>query len=184
MDNCTLKTLQQKFYQDVLRPDKAQNYLGNEYFSGSDLIKVYHHQYFNSLKQALANSYSCVKRLVGDNFFNLLAENFIKTHPLKTGNIINYGHEFPIFISHHQSCKTLPYLGDVARFEQLYERCYFSLDGKFFMYSPYPLVQIWQLDENSEQLDWSIGADYLKIYKQGAEVLVEKITQQQYRSRK
>ena len=184
MDKTALKALQQRFYQDVLlpdlSPDKAQNYLANNNFSGSDLIKIYHRQYFSSMKQALANSYSCVKRLVGEDFFDMLAKNFVKIHPSKTGSIIDYGSNFPTFISNNESCKSLPYLADVARFEQLFERCYFSLDAQFFMYSPYPLIKIWQLDENSEQLDLSSGGDYLKIYKQGCEVLVEKITQQQY----
>ncbi|SMN01788.1 Conserved domain protein [uncultured Candidatus Thioglobus sp.] len=182
MDN-PLKTLQQNFYQDVLNTDKAQDYLGNDDFSGNDLIKIYHNQYFISLKQALGNSYSCVKRLVGEGFFNSLASDFIKTHPSKTGSIIDYGSEFSEFIANDARCKTLPYLADVAKFEQLYERCYFSLEGKFFMHSSFPLIKIWQLDENSEQLDLSTGGDYLKIYKQGAKVVVERITEQQYKGK-
>ncbi|SMN11465.1 Conserved domain protein [uncultured Candidatus Thioglobus sp.] len=178
------KALQQKFYQDVLNPDTAQDYLGNDDFSGNDLIKIYHNQYFVSLKQALGNSYSCVKRLVGEDFFNGLASDFIKTHPSKTGSIIDYGNEFSEFIGNDTRCKALPYLADVAKFEQLYERCYFSLDGEFFMTSTYPIVKIWQLDENSERLDLSSAGDYLKIYKKGAEVVVERITQQQYKDKK
>lgn len=184
MDKTALKALQQKFYQDVLYPDKAQNYLGNNNFSGNDLIKIYHNQYFNSLKHTLGNSYSCVKRLVGEDFFNMLAKHFVETHPSKTGSIIDYGGDFTTFISNNERCKLLPYLADVARFERLYERCYFSLDAKFFMYSPYPIIKIWQLDENSEQLDMSCGGEYLKIYKQGIEVLVERITEQQYKEKK
>ncbi|SMN01128.1 Conserved domain protein [uncultured Candidatus Thioglobus sp.] len=176
----TTKALQQMFYQDVLCSDAVQGYLGNDNFSGGDLIKIYHNQYFFSLKQALGNSYSCVKRLVGENFFNSLTSDFVKTHPSKTGNIINYGNEFADFIADDTRCQTVPYLADMAKFERLYERCYFSLNAEFFMASSYPLVKIWQLNEDSKTLDLSSGGDYLRIYKQGAEVIVERITEQQY----
>lgn len=129
----TLKTLQLDFYQDVLNPDKAQDYLGNDDFSGSDLIKIYHNQYFINLKQTLG--YSCVKRLVGEDFFNMLAKFFIETHPSKTGSIIDYGHDFPRFISNNERCKVVLYLADIAKFERLYERCYFSLDGAFYAFT-------------------------------------------------
>lgn len=179
-----LKTLQQKFYKDVLNLDNLQDYLGNEDFSAGDLIKIYHNQYFFTLKQALSNSYSCVKRLVGDDFFNRLSSDFIKIYPSKTGNITSYGVEFADFIANDTQCQVVPYLADVAKFERLYERCYFALEADFFMHSDYPLVKIWQLNENSEPLDLSSGGDYLKIYRQGREVLVEKITRQQYKNRK
>jgi hypothetical protein len=41
------------------------------------------------------------------------------------------------------------------------------------MASVYPVIKIWQLNENSEQLDLASGGDYLKIYRQGAQVLVQ-----------
>lgn len=50
------------------------------------------------------------------------------------------------------------------------------------MHSPYPIIKIWQLDEHSEALDLSSGGDYLSIYKQGAEVVVERMTQQDYQN--
>ncbi len=183
MRHKTLKHLQQNFYQNVIEPSTTQDYIGNANFSAADLMNIYHHQYFASLTQALGNSYSCVKRLVGEDFFNMLSRQFIQTHPSKTGNIIDYGHQFADFIDHSPHCRTLPYLADVAKFEALYEACYFSLNAVFFMHSNYPIIKIWQLDENSEQLDLSTGGDYLKIYKQGAQVLVEKITQQQYKEK-
>ncbi|CAC9999859.1 hypothetical protein [uncultured Gammaproteobacteria bacterium] len=45
----------------------------------------------------------------------------------------------------------------------------------------YPLV--FNKSQNSEQLDLASEGDYLKIYRQGAEVLVAKITQQEYEER-
>lgn len=176
MKNKTLEQLQANFYQDVVGLDDTKNYLNNGNFTGTDLIQIYRNQYFMSLSETLGKSYACVKRLVGEDFFNTLAIQFIKTQPSKTGNIIDYGDGFSNFISHHAHCQTLPYLADVARFERLYEVCYFSSsedDNVFFIESNYPIIKIWQLDENSEALDFSSGGEYIKIYKRGVKVVVE-----------
>lgn len=176
-----LKQLQQDFYQDTLNLSVANNYLNSVDFNSEDLIKIYHHQYFIVLTQALSRSYSCVKRLVGDDFFAMIARQFIKSHPSKSPNIIDYGDEFADFIANNPHCKTLPYLPDVAKFENLYEKCYYlSPKQVFFLYSKYPIIKIWQLNKNSDTLDFSNGGDYLKIYKQNHQMKVEKITQQQY----
>lgn len=176
-----LRESQRQFYQDVLNNAKgAKNYLNQGNFSGSDLLQIYHNQYFISLSEALEKTYSCVKRLVGEDFFNRLAKEFIQVYPSKTGNIIDYGAEFEDFIRNNTLCKNLPYLADVAKFEHNYERCYFLLDTQFFIYSPYPIIKIWQLNEQSDILDFSNAESYIKIYKQGAEVLVEEISEQQY----
>ncbi|RUA05343.1 MAG: hypothetical protein DSY43_04835 [Gammaproteobacteria bacterium] len=177
-----LKKLQQQFYQDVLIPNGAKNYLNEGNFNGSHLMQIYHNQYFLSLTEALGKTYSCVKRLVGEDFFNQIAKEFILVNPSKTGNIIDYGDNFADFIQSSPQCKTVPYLADVAKFERCYDRCYF-LGIVFFMHSVYPITKIWQLNENSEQLDLNSGEEYLKIYRQDGEVLVEKLTQQQYKEK-
>ncbi|CAB5498792.1 hypothetical protein AZO1586I_391 [Bathymodiolus thermophilus thioautotrophic gill symbiont] len=175
-----LKQLQAEFYQHVLVPNKTKNYQINGDFTGADLVQIYHHQYCMSLKEVLTKTYSCVQRLVGKNFFMSLATDFIQTYPSKTPNIIDYGKEFSAFIKHHPHCQNMLYLSDVAKFENLYEQCYFSTNSIFFMQSDYPIIKIWQLDEDSAQLDLRTDRVYLKIYKHESEVIVEKITQQEY----
>jgi hypothetical protein len=59
-----LKQLQRDFYQDVLASESvSENYLNNGNFTPRDLIQIYRNQYFLSLSESLAKSYSCVKRL-------------------------------------------------------------------------------------------------------------------------
>jgi hypothetical protein len=61
-----LKQLQRDFYQDVLTVESvSKNYLNKGNFTAQDLIQIYRNQYFLSLRESLAKSYSCVKRLVG-----------------------------------------------------------------------------------------------------------------------
>ncbi|SMN16146.1 hypothetical protein CRYPA_27 [uncultured Candidatus Thioglobus sp.] len=78
-----LKQLQVDFYQDVLNPKNAKNYLANGRFTAVDLMHVYHNNYFSNLTSALEKTYSCVLRLVGKKFFNMLAKDFIKKNPFK-----------------------------------------------------------------------------------------------------
>ncbi len=177
-----LKQLQEEFYQNILAPNETKNYQDKGGFTGADFMQIYHHQYFISLTEALAKTYSCVKRLVGEDFFRSLATDFIKKHPSKTPNIIDYGEAFSDFIKQYPYCQNMLYLIDIAKFERLYERCYFSTSAVFFMRSDYPIIKIWQLDENSTKLDLSIGGDCLKIYQHGGRVVVEKITKQAYDS--
>ncbi|KAA0456448.1 MAG: DUF2063 domain-containing protein [Candidatus Thioglobus sp.] len=175
-----LRQLQTDFYQDVVGAESlAENYIKNGNFSAKNLIQIYRNQYFLSLNKSLTKSYSCVKRLVGEDFFNKLTKDFIATHPAKTGSIIDYGNEFADFIKANPDCKNLPYLADIAKFEKLYKQCYFE-NVILFMRSIYPIVKIWQLTADSEQIDLNSGADCLKIYRQDEQVLVEKITNKQY----
>lgn len=172
----TLSKIQTQFATDVLTSKAGGDYLPQQKFAGTDLIKIYRNNYILNLTATLKSTYSCVLRLVGEDFFTSLARNFIaKTQP-KTGNIRDYGTEFADFINTRPECKNLPFLADVAKFEQAYENCYFAKNAKFLLSSKYPLIKIWQLDESSADLDLASGGDNILIYKDNFEVVVERIS--------
>jgi hypothetical protein len=179
-----LKKLQADFAKDLIHKSNSGAYLNSEFFRSDALIQVYHHQYFLSLTTALAKTYSCVQRLVGEDFFKFLAREFIQKYHLKSPSIIDYGSEFADFLQTNPSCQKLKFLPEIAEFEWLYKLCYFSADGVFLMNSKYPVIKIWQLDETSAQLDLSSGGDYLKIAKKNAKVIVEKLTKREYENEK
>jgi len=166
--------LQEELHKNVVNPQTFDNYKDSENFKGSELINIYHNQYFASLTNTLSKTYSCIKRLVGDDFFNMLAIDFIKKYSSKSGSIVDYGKEFANFLKQNKDCQTMPFLSDIANLEYAYERCYFTSDT-FFVNSNYPIVAIWQLTDDSDELDLSSGKDNLKIYKKNFEVVVEKI---------
>jgi hypothetical protein len=170
-----LKVLQQQFSVDILQNGNCANYLSNGNFNGKDLIKIYRNNYYITLTSVLSSTYSCIKRLVGKDFFKFLSKQYIDENQPTSGNIINYGDSFANFIANCKQCDSLPYLSDVAKLEFYFEKCYFSKNQEFVLDSKYPIIQIWQIDENSDDLDLNKGGDCIKIYKHNQEVLVEKI---------
>ncbi len=70
-----LKAVQTTFSSDVIN-DQAQ---GD--FNAAELIQIYRNHYILSLIDALKPSYSCILRLVGEDFFKLWAKNYISVYP-------------------------------------------------------------------------------------------------------
>lgn len=119
-------------------------------------------------------------RLVGEGFFTLLAKNYISEHPLSAGYLQNYGHFFAQFLKGFKPCKPYPYLIDIAYFERYYEQCYHSDNAQFLIHSIYPIIDIWQLNESSEDLNLTEQAQYVLIAKRNLEVVVSKISQSDF----
>lgn len=78
---------------------------------------VYRNNVFASLIAVLRARFSVVQSLVGADFFNAMAGEFVSAHPPKSPVMLAYGGEFPGFVSRFAPAKDIPYLGDVARFE-------------------------------------------------------------------
>ena len=110
-----LKVLQQQFSVDILQNGNCTNYLSNGNFNGKDLIKIYRNNYYITLTSVLSSTYSCIKRLVGKDFFKFLSKQYIDENQPTSGNIINYGDSFANFIANCKQCDSLPYLSDVAK---------------------------------------------------------------------
>ncbi|HAS3630053.1 HvfC/BufC N-terminal domain-containing protein [Vibrio cholerae] len=89
-------------------------------WNGSDpemRFAVYRNNVIVSLIDALADSYPVVQALVGEEFFQAMAREFIKGHPPSTPVLVWYGSEFSTFISSFPPASGVPYLADVARLE-------------------------------------------------------------------
>jgi hypothetical protein len=72
---------------------------------------------------ALAATYPVVKRLVGDAFFAEAARRYGEAHASTSGNLDDYGGDFPAFIAAYPHAASLPYLADVARLEWACHEC-------------------------------------------------------------
>jgi Putative DNA-binding domain len=88
--------------------------------TGADATRrfgVYRNNVIVSLIDALADSYTVVAALVGDEFFRSMAREFARQHPLRSPIMANYGDDFAEFIARFVPAATLPYLADLARLE-------------------------------------------------------------------
>jgi hypothetical protein len=168
-----LKKLQQNFASDILdNKNLSGQYVASD-FSETALMNIYHNNYFLSLIAALKASYSCVFRLVGEDFFEFLAKEYIIKNSPSSGDLQDYGDNFYRFIAKFPPCEKLPYLSDIAKFERYYEMCYHRINQEFTISSAYPILDIWRLDENSDTIDITKGGQKIHIIKINNQVIVK-----------
>jgi hypothetical protein len=142
-------------------------------------LQIYRNNFYIGLTEALGAVYPVIQRLVGDDFFNFMAKDYIRLHPSRSGNLHDFGAQVATFIVDFTPAKDLLYLPDVARLEWAYHRVFHAapssgLDlGKLqqvqekhyadltFTFNPagelvasnYPILRIWQANQVGENRD-------------------------------
>lgn len=89
-------------------------------WNGSDVAQrfaVYRNNVTVSLVEALADTFTVVRELVGDAFFRTLATAFVRRSPPHSPVLAWYGGDFPDFVAAFPPAAGVPYLADVARLE-------------------------------------------------------------------
>lgn len=200
-----LEQLQKQFADDIVNLSIVDNiYSDSINFTSKELIGVYHNNYLLTLIDVLKSSYSCIFRLVGDDFFTYIAKKYIIKYPQKQGYLQNYGNDFADFIATIKECKNMPYLSDIALLEKYYELCYHSknididfdfskltavftknnfttiIDKCYLLSSKYPILAIWRLNDNSAKLNLDSGGNNILIYKYNDKVLVVNLSEEDY----
>jgi|GEM_PF-471024 len=164
-------------------------------------LDIYRNNVIHSLSCAIADLYPIVKRLVGDQFFNGLAIEFVRLFPPDNSALVLYGQGFVEFIAQHQACAQLPYLSDVAQLELSCHQCFHAVDCDNFepsqlaniapeqlgfltfsldpavhlLQSSWPVEEIWQenLKADPQQLNIDqAGGCYLLVFRREFEVQV------------
>ena len=101
-------------------------------WNGSDpaaRLAVYRNNVFNSLIDALADTFPVVQQLVGEDFFRAMAQVFVQTSPPASPLLAGYGEGFAGFVEGFAPARELPYLADVARLEFLRLRALHAADA-------------------------------------------------------
>ena len=96
-------------------------------FAESELappLAIYRRGVLANLRGALAATYPVIVRLVGPAFFGEAARRFALEFPSRSGDLHEYGADFPAFLARYEHAKAQPYLADVARLEWA---CHLSL---------------------------------------------------------
>lgn len=140
-------------------------------------LAIYRNNVFSNLRGALRNSYPVILRLLGEAFFNHVADEYVRSHPSASGDLHNFGGDFDAFLASFESCAKLPYLPDVARLEWAWDQVFHAADctppvlehtlqrlatvppehyaGLHFSLHPactlltsdYPVLRIWQVNQ-------------------------------------
>ncbi|MEJ2123307.1 MAG: DNA-binding domain-containing protein [Alphaproteobacteria bacterium] len=141
-------------------------------------FNVYRNNVFASLTETLVARFPVVERLVGEEFFQAMAREFIPRQPPRSAMLLAYGSTFPAFLEAFEPVASLAYLPDVARLEWACNAAYHAADaapmegaalaaippdamGGAVLHlhpsvrtvaSPYPIVSIWETNTYDKQV--------------------------------
>lgn len=93
-------------------------------------FNVYRNNVIVSLTEALAQTYPAIERLLGEDYFKVLARSFVIDHPPNSPVLLWYGAAFPDFIETFPPLGRYPYLADVARLEWAWLQAYHAADAE------------------------------------------------------
>lgn len=93
---------------------------------------VYRNNVVSSLIGALRDGFPAIYSLLGDAYFNALAGLFVRAHPPQDPRLMQYGADFPAFLTGFAPLAHLPYLADVARLELAMRSSYHAADHRAF----------------------------------------------------
>ncbi len=106
--------------ENVVRPDGRR----------ADLrFAIYRNNLAVSLIDALQANFPVTYKLVGDQFFRVMAGEYIRAEIPKSPILSEYGDSFPKFISSFRPAQDLPYLSDVAAVELAWTQSYHAADA-------------------------------------------------------
>lgn len=91
-------------------------------------LNVYRNHYLESLRAALACEFPVVLALVGEDFFALLAREYVRDRPPRAGSLRGYGGGFADWLAASPRIHALPYLSDVARLEWARQEAYHAAE--------------------------------------------------------
>jgi len=130
-----LHDLQAAFARAVLddepSPELAECIAGNG-LPADRRLRVYRNNTLANLGQALEAAYPVVSRLVGEEFFEYLARQYLRAHPSRRGDLETFGDALPGFLETFEPASGLPYLADVARLEWHWHSAYHAADHPAF----------------------------------------------------
>ena len=180
-----LPVLQRDFAAGIMDAGAAPAVIRADGLSAARRLQVYRNNVLASLTDVLEAIHPVVAKLVGDGFFQYAAHEFIHRNPSRSGDLHDFGSTFSGFLQEFPPAQQLPYLGDVARLEWLYHEVYHAAEqapldfealarvppdryedlcfdlhpAVRLLHSPYPLLRIWQTNQDDYDGDQQVSLD-------------------------
>lgn len=163
-------------------------------------LAIYCNNVFTNLRETLRAVYPVIECLVGEEFFNYTADQFISRQASLSGDIEDYGMQFGEFLAQFPATKSLVYLPDTARLEWACHQVFYAADhalpalekladipaehygqlryrmhpASALLASDYPLHRIWEVNqpgfEGDPGVDLSLGGVQLLIRRHHFEI--------------
>ncbi|MEY4729705.1 MAG: hypothetical protein RL020_863, partial [Pseudomonadota bacterium] len=190
-----LNTLQTEFVAGIFDKNQTaalQNIVQNQ-ISSADRLAIYRNNAFSNLRGALQSIYPVVNKLVGADFFDQAANEFIRATPSSSGDLHDYGEAFAGFLKSYPPASHLLYLPDVAKLEWCCHRVFHAADhggldlkklgtippeqygelrfdlhpASALLSSNFPTLKIWQVNQDDYKSDQSVelnqGGNHLLV---------------------
>jgi hypothetical protein len=169
-------------------------------------FNIYQNNRQTTLMKALNNIYPVCERLVGESFFQGMANHYLKTQNQRNFTLDELGSEFPEFIGHFPPAQSLEYLKDVAELEWIIHNVATAAENSqldiqqlqempqdersalgfelaengCLFYSPYPADRIWEINQADAAEDASVdlreGGVYLFIWRKDFDIYLERLS--------
>lgn len=208
----SLRNLQQQVAAEILAPDNllSSRYARSTGLTGVERLRVYRNNVFVSLTEALKACYPVIERLVGKEFFAYAAGVYIRSYPSHSGDLHEYGSQFPGLLRRLPSLTAWPYLPGVAALEWACQEAYHAEDtppldiaqlaavpesayanvrlylnatGRLLR-SNYPIVRIWQVNqagyENDPLVDLAEGGVKLLVIRRNYAIEMKPLADGEY----
>jgi hypothetical protein len=110
---------QRGFAEALLHPalPMPDGLVGPDGEPGPKRFAVYRNNVVVGLTETLNDAFPAVQRIVGADFFRVMARAYVMAEPPRSPILLDYGAGFPDFIRQFEPAAALPYLADVARIE-------------------------------------------------------------------
>ncbi len=126
----SLKKIQDSFSNHIFDRKKTTiiNFLPYSNQEALARLNIYRNNIFGNFSSVLESIFEVSKKIIGPKKFKNLVENYQKKYPAKSGNLDDYGDNFPKLL------KTLKpaFLYDLSRLELLFHNSYYSNNAKDF----------------------------------------------------
>jgi hypothetical protein len=161
----------------------------------AERLAVYRGNVVGACTGALRNAYPIVTKIVGREFFDGMAQEYLRRHPSASGDLNALGAELAGFVAAFEHTRDLSYLPDVARMEWVAHLAYYASDdppldlallaavppearagmrlslapGTALLESPWPLARIWEVHQDDYAgefaVDLASGPDRILVHR-------------------
>lgn len=129
MSTKSLKNIQKAFLNAVYHNSTMDGIIENG-INSDERMAIYRNNVKTSLIDTIIATYPLCAKLTDERFLRYAANEYIKAHPSKSGNLDDYGDQFASFLKTFEPCKDLPYLPELATFEWTKQQSYLATDAE------------------------------------------------------
>ncbi|WP_086933119.1 DNA-binding domain-containing protein [Agarilytica rhodophyticola] len=128
----TLEKFQQQMTEFVFHKQEAKSLssFAKEY-SEEELnarLAIYQNNTFYSLIEALKDLYPTVLGAIGNDLFSVSARIFLDNNPPSSAAMVDFGQQFPSFLSEFSGAESFPYIQDLAQLDLIRHLSYHAAD--------------------------------------------------------